>query len=214
MSASRPDDIRLETIKAEGRRRRACRHHRNLGFAAIAVVVFAGAGILATQASQSSTSRAPEAVAGDHTASECHNSTAPNCGPFRWSPAPAENRPVQATIHPGSGPTAAGQATTVTVTWSDPDATRAAPTVCWGDDTPCPTPPSPCDQELATGAWSPPVAHAGRGRFELSHTYAQPGTYAATVTVVSHAWPEGTCPPPAGDPYTSTTTVRTEVTVR
>ena len=69
-------------------------------------------------------------------------------------------------------------------------------------------------QAKATGAWSPPRARTGRDQFIVQHTYGSAGTYSISVTVVSHAWPEGTCPPPAGDPYSSTTTVHTTVTVQ
>lgn len=214
MSASGPDLVRLETIKADGRRRRARRYRRNLALAACALVAFTGAGITAIVASQSSTRRAPEAVAGPDTTSPCHNSNRDACGPFRWSPAPGENRPLRARIHLESGPVEAGHAVTVTIPWSDPDAAAPELTLCWGDGSSCPAPPTPCHQAKATGAWSPPRAHAGRDQFIVRHTYRTAGTYPIDVTVVSHAWPEGSCPPPAGDPYSSTTTVHAVVTVR
>jgi hypothetical protein len=100
---------------------------------------------------------------------------------------------------------------TVVLRWEDPDAARAdAATVCW--DQPCPLPPTPCQLAGAAGAWTPPPPTPGSGELRYTHEYSTPGAR-QVVVVRSHAWPERSCAPGTGDPYSDTVTVTATVAV-
>ena len=100
-----------------------------------------------------------------------------------------------------------------TVRWEDPDAPRVeTPLVCWDD--PCGPPPEPCVQPLATGAWTPPRPLPGEGELRFTHTYRTAGPHRVTIALRSHAWPEQSCPPGPGDPYSDTVVLSTMVTTR
>ncbi len=200
----RPDvfeasEDRLATIKVAGRQRRARRHVRVAAVAGVTLAVVVGAPILTAQRAD----RDSGAGLAAGPPAECLNSTDPACGAFRWDPAPARNQPLRATM---DGAVVDGRQATVTVRWDDPDAPRAdAPVVCWDD--PCPPPPDPCVQSLATGPWTLPPATPGSGELRFTHAYAGAGSHRVSVVVRSHAWPERSCAPGPGDPYSDTVTL-------
>lgn len=199
-----PSADRLAAIKLAGRQRRSRRHARVAAVSGVAFALLVAAPIVATQLSDrdSGTNLAARQPA------ECRDSTRPDCGPFRWDPEPARNQRLRATV---AATVLEGRQATVTVRWDDADAARAdAPVVCWDD--PCPPPPDPCLQSLATGPWTPPPATPGSGELRLAHTYEGPGTHRVSVAVRSHAWPERSCAPGPGDPYSDTVTLSTTVT--
>ncbi len=209
---SEQDGARLEAIKRDGRARRSRRHRRNVGIATLSVVAFAGVSIVAVQTT-SGNDPAPQAARG--VASEkCRESTDPSCGPFRWDPVPERNQALRVTLHVAPDQVATGEPVQATVSWADSDAPRGElVALCWGDST-CEPPAAPCLNDRATGTWTPPEPAPGRDRFlPEPHHYSAPGTYVVSVTVRSHAWFEGQCPPSAGDPYASSASRRAVVTV-
>lgn len=199
-----PTDDRLAGIKATGRQRRARRRARysmaGVGLAMIAAVPLA--------AMRTSEPPSPPLAAGQ--ATECRNSTRPECGPFRWEPAPSPNQPLRANVIRAD--VHDGHTATVVLRWEDPDAARAeAASVCWEE--PCPPPPSPCRQTDASGAWIPPPATPGSGELRYTHDYSTPGARQIVVVLRSHAWPERSCAPGTGDPYSDTVTIMATVAV-
>jgi hypothetical protein len=199
-----PTDERLDGIKAAARQRRARRRAR-YGAAGCTVAVLAAIPLVGSRVAEP-----PGRTLAVRQPDACHNSTRPECGPFHWEPAPAPNQPLRATVV--SVDIAGGRTATVTVRWEDPDAARAeAPTVCW--ESPCPPPPEPCTQQDATGPWAAPPVVPGSGELRYTHVYSTPGSREVTIVVRSHAWPERSCAPGTGDPYSNTVTVATTLDV-
>lgn len=205
-------DSRLDEIKREGRARRARRHRRNAGLLAVGLVVLVGGGALVLADAGQSASPPPEAAR--DVPPRCRDSTDATCGPFRWDPKPAPNRPLAVTLRVAPVTVRVGQPVAATVTWSDPDAPAAGLVAqCWGD-VPCTPAPPACARTSATGTWTPPRPRAGRGKLVLSdHSFSSSGRFPVTVAVRSRSYPSDLCPP-SGDPYANTRTVRTVVTVR
>jgi hypothetical protein len=208
MGMSTAETGRLETIKQEGRRRRAHRYRRNTTLAALTAVVVAGTGGLLL--ARDSSTEGPVA-AHSKSSGRCVNSTDPDCGPFRWSQSPSADQPLKASLT--VTPAGAARQVQAVVEWSDGDASRLdVADVCWGDGS-CPAPTAPCVADGATGRWEPPPAEAGHGQRRFEHTYASPGTYTVSIRLRSAAWPAETCAPPNGDPYASTRVVERTVSV-
>jgi hypothetical protein len=143
----------------------------------------------------------------------CHDSYAPECGPFRYTAEPQPNRPMVVT----SGPTVTsdgGHSVTVTITYADPDATAEAlctDAVNWGDGTAvkaCANGPASCS---AYGPWDPPSPAGAAFTATASHTYAAGGSYLVQLPVESSyspAVPRG-CPDPYHDTMTPPAVVAT-----
>jgi hypothetical protein len=108
----------------------------------------------------------------------CSNSVDPACGEFRWSPDPG-NAP--ATISTAEVlELTPGQATTITVDWSDGDAGlrfehfSTDGTLLAGG----------CVVEPRYGPWTPPPANPGSGTLQYAYTApAEPGTYTLGVSI-------------------------------
>jgi hypothetical protein len=198
-----PSDERLAVIKATGRQRRERRHARYRA-GGLAVVLMAAVPLGPLRDSEP-----PDAGFAARQPEDCRNSTRPDCGPFRWDPAPAPNQPIRATVV--SAGVDDDRTATVTIRWDDPDAPRAdAAAVCW--EGPCPPPPSPCTQATATGPWTPPPATPGSGELRYTHAYSSPGPRDVIIVVRSHAWPERSCSP-GDDPYGDTVALTTTIEV-
>lgn len=205
-------DERLAAIKQEGRRRRTVRHRRHATIAGVAAL-FALVGPLALQ--NKSGDRSQEKAYAAKAA--CHNAADPACGPARWDPQPAPNRPATARLAKAGADVegTAGQPLELSVVWDDPDGPQlAATTACWGDS-PCPEPQPPCTNPNAYGNWTPPTPKPGSGTVRPGHTYERPGSYQVTMTLHTAAWNrQGCVPKPLGDPYASEANIATTVLVR
>lgn len=121
----------------------------------------------------------------------CRNSTDPACGPFRWEPAPSPNQRLAVRVMREPFEVVAGEPVTWRVEGEDTDAQ-----VVWcqvydlGDGTTMGTVGSFCGNGPGCtgrrfGPWSPPSTKAGAYHYEVSHTYAEPGTYTARFFVYS-----------------------------
>lgn len=108
----------------------------------------------------------------------CSNSVDPACGEFRWSPDPGN---ASATISTAEVlELAPGQATTITVDWSDGDAglrfehfSTDGTLIASG-----------CAVEPRYGPWSPPPASPGSGTLQYAYTApAEPGTYTLGISI-------------------------------
>ena len=198
-----PSDDRLAAIKSAGRQRHTRRQVRLATLGGLAAVLLVAVPLVTSSLSE----REGEGPVAARQDDGCRDSTRLECGPFRWDPQPAANQPLQADIRAA----AEGEQVTVSVRWQDSDAPRAeAPLICWDD--PCGAPPEPCVDPLATGAWTPPPPAPGAGELRFPHTYSEAGAHRVTVAVRSHAWPDRSCPPGSGDPYSDTVVLTTTVT--
>ena len=201
-----PSEERLAAIKLAGGQRRK-RRRAGLATAGLLAVGVLVAVPLVSQVRDSSSTGSLAARQPD--GRECRDSTRSACGSFRWDPVPSRNQPLRAEL----AAEVDGQGVTVAVRWEDPDAPRVeTPLVCWDD--PCGPPPEPCVQSLATGAWTPPRPLPGEGELRFRHTYRTPGPHRVTIALRSHAWPEQSCPPGPGDPYSDIVVLSTTVTTR
>jgi hypothetical protein len=132
----------------------------------------------------------------------CRNSSDPDCGPFRWDPAPGPNAPVEIAITYSPSSPRVGEQVTVTVHVSDADALIGDVTMAFGDEEVATIPPESIVNCVgaATGAWSLPGATPDDLVKTFRHTYSRAAdltlaAYAASPEIVS-----GTCPP---NPYAS-----------
>jgi hypothetical protein len=90
------DLTRLEEIKHEGHQRRSRRYRRNATFAACGTALILAFGAVMT-VNHGSNPPPQAARQTDHTG-RCTDSTDPSCGPFKWVPSPASNRPLRASL--------------------------------------------------------------------------------------------------------------------
>ncbi|TML91845.1 MAG: hypothetical protein E6G06_08580 [Actinobacteria bacterium] len=132
----------------------------------------------------------------------CRNSRDPDCGPFRWDPAPGPNAPVEIVITYSPSSPRVGEQVTVTVHVSDADALIGDVTMAFGDEAAAMIPPQSIVNCVgaATGPWSLPGATPDDVVKTFRHTYSRAAdltldAYAASPEIVS-----GTCPP---NPYAS-----------
>ncbi len=134
----------------------------------------------------------------------CRNGNDPNCGPFRWDPAPGPNQPLS--VRPTLAAVGAEATFTVNVTDADHPVGANCAEVDYGDGNrePIPCNPAPCPP--AYGPWTPPPREAGEQQFVFRHTYNQPGQYTARFTFRND---RDRCP----DPYGSTGFAEIVVTV-
>ena len=142
----------------------------------------------------------------------CRNSTDPSCGPFRWDPDPGSNQPLTGEVTYSPASPKAGDEVTFHITASDPDDDHII--VCSADyggseggyvcDPAEAMNPSLCPKQY--GPWTPPARKQGTLDRTDHHTYANAGTYEASFSLHSG----GYC---SSDPYASSTTLKTTVTV-
>lgn len=102
--------------------------------------------------------------------------TGPECGEFRWEPAPPPNQPLVLT-HDPVGPATVGQEVTITVRWSDGDAQLTF----IDDDTDGNLLLDACVVEPRYGPWSPPPPNGGSGAVTISFTPTASGTQTIKV---------------------------------
>jgi hypothetical protein len=106
--------------------------------------------------------------------------TGPECGAFRWEPAPAPNRPLVLT-HDPVGSATAGQPVTITVRWSDADAQLSF----IDDDTDGALLAEACVVEPRWGPWTPPAPAPGSGAVAVTFTPAEAGPHTVEVYAAS-----------------------------
>ena len=120
---------------------------------------------------------------------ECHNSFDPQCGPFRWEPSPANQRILVESIVVDPPHPVIGQAVTVTIQWSDPDADLAYVLERCGDVDGCAHPLASCTPPLhpPTGPWNPPPPSPGRGTLVEHFHFPAAGTYGWTISIITRS---------------------------
>jgi hypothetical protein len=256
-----PPDGVLDSVKAEGGRRRANRHRRNAGLALLALALMVipaatlrpggghgrevavatdGGGTTpdtaeitvptsadvapgdpvvsepptlppAAVTAAPSTSAPPASVAPATTAPPrpaptttpttarvCRNSQDPACGPFRWDPALAPDKPLIADFTAAPATAVAGQPVVFEVAWSDADAKLSSDRFST-DGTSIGT---SCTLAPRYGPWTPPAPSGGSGTLRYPTTFPNPGTYKVAVELGTGGLDGATspdCTPPYGD---------------
>jgi len=129
----------------------------------------------------------------------CHNSSDPECGPFRWSTDPGPNAPLTVDIKYSPADPHPGDVVTFTVTATDPDASHF-PQMCddYGDHigNGCISGVTFDDDPYCApmyGPWDPPPRKLGEESLGnppgtgVTHIYTAPGTYTVTFSFGSAA---------------------------
>ena len=111
----------------------------------------------------------------------CRDSIDPACGPFRWDPPPAPNRPLTVTVTYAPANPRPGEAVTFKVVVDDPDGQslldRTGMANDYGDGAPQAIPSAIVDCTEGYGPWTPPPPTPVHAEPSFQHTYAKPGTY-------------------------------------
>lgn len=131
-------------------------------------------------ASSTTTTSAAPAPTTTTTIDPCRNSTDPKCGPFRFDPQPAADRPmtVEVTVEPATP--VAGQPMVFHLTLTDPDGVSYnGTTFNYGNGGVAGSTPHPCAKY---GPWDPPAPDPSSATraVDIGHTYFEAGTYTAT----------------------------------
>ena len=126
------------------------------------------------------TSTASPAPTTSTTLDPCRNSTDSRCGPFRFDPQPAADRPmtVEVTVEPASP--VAGQPVVFRITLTDPDGVSYNGTnFNFGNSGIGESTPEPCAK---FGPWGPPARDPASATetMDVTHTSFEPGSYTAT----------------------------------
>jgi hypothetical protein len=108
---------------------------------------------------------------------DCHNSTDPACGAFRWEPAPGTNQALAASFVDPPTEAVVGQEATFVVDWSDPDADQITDAF----STEGTSVGAPCSVGQRYGPWTPPPAQPGSGTRTFRHTFTSAGVYPVNV---------------------------------
>lgn len=116
----------------------------------------------------------------------------PECGPFKWDPAPGENSPVTIGISVSPAQPKAGQQVTFYIVIDDPDAAIQGDSYAasFGESGTVVDPNGPIEDfpscKQGYGPWVPPKKIAGHWEMTLQHVYEAPGTYKAGFAFHSH----------------------------
>ena len=114
------------------------------------------------------------------TVDPCRNSTDPECGPFRFDPQPAADRPMTVEVTAEPAAPVAGQAVVFHITLTDPDGVSYNGTnFNFGNSGLGGSTPAPCAK---FGPWDPPAPDpaSATDTMDVTHTYFDAGSYTAT----------------------------------
>lgn len=129
----------------------------------------------------SSTSRPPATTSSTSTTRPCRNSDDPACGPFRWDPPLAPNKPLTVKLSYLPTTPKAGETVTFSVTVDDPDGSMLLDDDGlgnnYGDRTPDFSPTAIVDCLERYGPWTPEPPRPVHADLTFRHVYASAGTY-------------------------------------
>ncbi len=109
----------------------------------------------------------------------CRNATEPDCGDFRWDPAPMPNQPLVAAFTTAPATAVVGRPAPFEVSWSDADAALSYDRLTTGE----PVLNIACTMVARFGPWTPPAPAPSSGNLRYTPTFPAPGTYAVTVSL-------------------------------
>jgi hypothetical protein len=206
-----------ERVVSDGQRRRRSRRYRLIALGACTAVLIA---VVASFALRSDNKPGEVVTVGP--APVCRNSAKPECGPFRWDPAPADNQPLTATVSFTPQNPRVGETVTFTVHAEDPDAsipcvglTFPLPEGIAGEF--CSRPTLGCGGDEPHGPWDTPAAMPSSVDRVFTHVFSSSGAATVSVLVTSRSSPLSRlslCPDvDSRDPYKSSATLSVTVDV-